>query len=89
MLRAQNSYAQNRHAPPRQPQPVKGGLAALTTGSNPYAALTGFAGVVIRTAKDGLYRVQLGPVKEGAALDRLQSVLQAADYGRPRLIPVH
>lgn len=69
-----------------------GGYARLPSADaskEEIAALTGFAGVVIRTAKDGLYRVQLGPVKEGAALDRLQSVLQAADYGRPRLIPVH
>lgn len=63
-------------------------LPSADASKDEIAALTGFAGVVIRTAKDGLYRVQLGPVKEGAALDRLQSVLQAADYGRPRLIPV-
>lgn len=50
--------------------------------------LTGFQGTVIRTARDGLYWIQVGPVPEGAALDRLKSVLFAADYGKPKLIPV-
>lgn len=49
--------------------------------------LTGFSGTVVRTSNDGLYRVQIGPVREGAALDRLRSVLVAANYGSPRLIP--
>jgi rare lipoprotein A len=50
--------------------------------------LTGFKGTVVRTPDDGLYRVQVGPVPAGAAMDRLQSVLLAADYGNPRLIPL-
>ena len=49
--------------------------------------LTGFKGTIIRYSGDGLYRVQIGPVREGAALDRLKSVLVAANYGTPRLIP--
>lgn len=48
--------------------------------------LTGFKGTIV--SSDGLYRVQLGPIAKGAALDRLQSVLLAADFGQPRLIPV-
>ncbi len=49
--------------------------------------LTGFRGVVVKIPTDGFYRVRLGPVAEGADLQRLQSLLQAADYGKPRLIP--
>ena len=49
--------------------------------------LTGFRGVVVKIPTDGFYRVRLGPVAEGADLNRLQSLLQAADYGKPRLIP--
>ncbi len=49
--------------------------------------LTGFRGVVVKIPTDGFYRVRLGPVAEGADLQRLQSLLQAADYGTPRLIP--
>ena len=50
--------------------------------------LTGFKGTVIRTSNDGLYRVPIGPVREGIALDKLKSVLVAANYGTPRLIPL-
>ena len=51
--------------------------------------LTGFEGTIVRTSNDGLYRVQIGPIREGAALDRLRNALVAANYGQPRLIPLH
>lgn len=63
-------------------------LQSADEGQAEINRLTGFAGTVIRTAGDGLYWVQVGPVPEGAALDRLKSVLYAADYGKPKLIPV-
>ncbi len=49
-------------------------------------ALTGFRGVVVKVPTDGFYRVRLGPVPAGQ-VPRLQALLQAADYGKPKLIP--
>lgn len=49
--------------------------------------LTGFRGVVVKMPTDGFYRVRLGPVPDGAELERLRSLLEATDYGTPRLIP--
>lgn len=48
--------------------------------------LTGFRGVVVKIPTDGFYRVRLGPVT-AEQLPRLQSLLQAADYGKPKIIP--
>jgi len=50
------------------------------------AQLTGLPGVVVRTPVDGLYKVQLGPVEEGADLKRVQALLEGSEYGTPRLI---
>ena len=52
------------------------------------AMLTGLKGTVVKTPKDGLYKVQLGPVSAGSLLERIKSILQATDYGMPHLIPV-
>jgi len=49
-------------------------------------ALTGFKGVVVKMPSDGFYRVRLGPVPAND-IPRLQNLLQAADYGMPKLIP--
>lgn len=49
--------------------------------------LTGLRGVVIKVSADGFYRVQLGPVRSGRQLERITALLQAADYGKPKLIP--
>ena len=49
--------------------------------------LTGFRGVVVKIPTDNFYRVRLGPVAAGEDLERVQALLQAADYGKPRLIP--
>ncbi len=49
-------------------------------------ALTGFKGVVVKMPSDGFYRVRLGPVSADD-IPRLQNLLQAADYGMPKLIP--
>jgi len=49
--------------------------------------LTGLRGVVIKVPTDGFYRVQLGPVRSGRQLERVTALLQAADYGKPKLIP--
>ncbi len=49
--------------------------------------LTGLRGVVVKIPTDGFYRVQLGPVRSGAQLERVTALLQAADYGKPKLIP--
>jgi len=49
-------------------------------------ALTGVQGVVVKMSRDGFYRVRLGPVK-ATQLPRLQALLQAADYGKPTIIP--
>ena len=49
-------------------------------------ALTGFKGVVVKIPTDGFYRVRLGPVPADE-IPRLQNLLQAADYGMPKLIP--
>ncbi|XOV83385.1 MAG: septal ring lytic transglycosylase RlpA family protein [bacterium] len=49
-------------------------------------ALTGFKGVVVKMPADGFYRVRLGPVSADD-IPRLQNLLQAADYGMPKLIP--
>jgi len=48
--------------------------------------LTGFKGVVVKVPADGFYRVRLGPVP-ATEVPRLQALLQAADYGKPKLIP--
>jgi len=48
--------------------------------------LTGFRGVVVKIPTDGFYRVRLGPVP-AQDVPRLQTLLQAADYGKPKLIP--
>jgi rare lipoprotein A len=48
--------------------------------------LTGFRGVVVKVPTDGFYRVRLGPVP-AQEVPRLQALLQAADYGKPKLIP--
>lgn len=48
--------------------------------------LTGFKGVVVKMPTDGFYRVRLGPVP-ASQIPRLQTLLQAADYGLPKLIP--
>ena len=48
--------------------------------------LTGMSGVVVRTASDQLYRVQLGPIQAGSQLDRLTSTLRNSEFGVPRLI---
>ena len=48
--------------------------------------LTGFRGVVVKIPTDGFYRVRLGPVPV-TDVPRVQALLQAADYGKPRLIP--
>ena len=48
--------------------------------------LTGFRGVVVKVPTDGFYRVRLGPVP-AREVPRLQALLQAADYGKPKLIP--
>ena len=50
--------------------------------------LTGFRGVVVKIPTDGFYRVRLGPVPANQ-LPRLQALLQAANYGAPKLIPTH
>lgn len=49
-------------------------------------ALTGFSGVVVKIPTDGFYRVRLGPVPADQ-VPRLKAILQAADYGKPKLIP--
>ena len=49
-------------------------------------SLTGFRGVVVKIPTDGFYRVRLGPVP-AKEVPRLTSLLQAADYGKPKLIP--
>jgi rare lipoprotein A len=49
-------------------------------------ALTGFRGVVVKIPTDGFYRVRLGPVP-ASQLPALQALLQAANYGKPQLIP--
>jgi rare lipoprotein A len=49
-------------------------------------ALTGFRGVVVKIPTDEFYRVRLGPVPADQ-VPRLQTILQAADYGKPKLIP--
>ena len=48
--------------------------------------MTGFRGVVVKIPTDGFYRVRLGPVP-ATQVPRLQALLQAADYGKPKLIP--
>jgi rare lipoprotein A len=48
--------------------------------------LTGFRGVVVKVPTDGFYRVRLGPVT-AEELPRVQALLQAADYGKPKIIP--
>ena len=48
--------------------------------------LTGFRGVVVKVPTDGFYRVRLGPVT-AEQLPRVQALLQAADYGKPKIIP--
>ncbi len=48
--------------------------------------LTGYRGVVVKIPADGFYRVRLGPVP-AKELPRLRALLQAADYGMPKLIP--
>jgi len=50
--------------------------------------LTGLPGIVVKTSRDGLFRVQLGPVPAGAELAKVEALLIAADYGKPRLLPV-
>ena len=42
---------------------------------------------VVKTA-DGFYRVQLGPIQEGAILERVKAFLVASDFGKPILQPV-
>lgn len=61
-------------------------LASADRSEQELRSLTGLSGVVVRNGGDGLYRVQLGPVKEGKELDRVKSLLLATDYGAPRLI---
>lgn len=51
--------------------------------------LTGLNGVVVKTPRDGLYRVRLGPISEGANLQRVQALLESSPYGRPQLFPVN
>ncbi len=50
--------------------------------------LTGLRPVVLRTSRDSLYRLQLGPVPDGPELERVKALLQTADFGPPSLIPV-
>ncbi|MEM7080186.1 MAG: septal ring lytic transglycosylase RlpA family protein [Pseudomonadota bacterium] len=49
--------------------------------------LTGVKGTVIKTSRDGKYRVQLGPVSSGTAYERLDALLQAGNFGNVRSIP--
>ncbi len=49
-------------------------------------AMTGLPGMVVKT-QDGLYRVQLGPVRKGAETERVEALLLASDFGKPRLLP--
>jgi len=62
-------------------------LANADRLQNQLQALTGVPGVILKTSKDGFYRVQLGPIKAGSELERVRTLLDAANYSEPRLIP--
>lgn len=67
-----------------------GALSSLAAADGLQAQLrrlTGLKGVVIKTAVDGKYRVQLGPVNSGSALERLDALLQTGDFPHVRTIP--
>ena len=61
-------------------------LARADASHRELTKLTGFRGVVVKIPTDGFYRVRLGPVP-AQQIPRLQALLQAADYGKPKLIP--
>ena len=50
-------------------------------------SLTGRSTYVVKISGDRLYRVQLGPVKGRVEAERLQSLISAADYGSPIILP--
>ena len=54
---------------------------------NQLQSLTGLTAVVAKTSADGLYRVRLGPVQAGPALDQVEQQLLQSKFGKPRLIP--
>jgi rare lipoprotein A len=63
-------------------------LASADVNKARVKSLTGLNSVVLKTSKDQLYRVRVGPVRAGAELERVQSLLQTADYHQSQLIPL-
>ena len=63
-------------------------LARADANNSALKKLTGLPGVVVKTSNDGLFRVRLGPVPAGAELAKVEALLVAANYGKPRLLPV-
>lgn len=51
-------------------------------------AMTGIKAIIVKTAADALYRVQLGPLTDPAQLARVKALLEASDFGSPRIIEV-
>ncbi|MBT7334011.1 MAG: septal ring lytic transglycosylase RlpA family protein [Gammaproteobacteria bacterium] len=76
--------------PPQQHFMVQAGafteFARAQDSHEELQVLTGVRGVVIQLPDDGFYRVRLGPVL-AHEVQRLQAILEAADYGKPTLIP--
>ena len=62
-------------------------LSGADAGKAELEQLTGLDAVIVRTPKDGLYRVQLGPVAVGPELAKVEALLMTTGYGKPRRRP--
>ena len=80
-----------RPQPPPQNFMLQAGAFSTIEGADALklkiASLVDVASYVVRTTTDHLYRVRLGPIAGEPEVQRIQSLLEANNLGRPLLIP--